>query len=401
MLIKRVILIILDGVGVGALPDAQKYNDTGANSLGNMFKEFSPFSPLKELPNLTKLGLFNILSTHTTCCLISTEIVGSYGKMAEISPGKDTITGHWELTGIILEKPFPTYPHGFPEKIINEFEYRIGRKVLGNCPASGTEIIKALGEEHIKTGKPIVYTSADSVFQIACHEEVMPVEELYKICQIAREILTGEHCVARVIARPFTGTAGNFVRTSKRCDFGIPPPKLTLLDKITSSGGKVITIGKIDYLFEGRGITQVIHTENNCDGMNKTTIAIKQAINSQQTLIFTNLVDFDTQWGHRRDREGYFTGLKEFDKYIPEIVTLLSDEDILFITSDHGCDPTYTLHTDHTREYVPLLVYGKRVARGRNLGTRKTFADLGQTIADLFNLEPLEYGESFTKKLIA
>lgn len=402
--IKRVIIIVLDGVGVGALPDADRYNDTGADSLGNMFKELSrlgQFSQLDGLPNLAKLGLFNLLTTYDLQFTIY-DLIGCYGKMIEKSAAKDTNVGHWEIVGIVTEKPFPTYPHGFPKDLIEEFERRIGRKTLGNYPCSGTEIIKQLGEEHLKTGFPIVYTSADSVFQIAAHEEVIPIEEQYRICRIARELLDGEHRVLRVIARPFIGEPGKFIRTANRKDFGLTPPEPTLLDKIKSAGGEVIAIGKIEDIFSGQGITHTVHTKNNIEGVKETIKFIKDHLlfTTHFSLIFTNLVDFDMLWGHRRNVECYYNGLKEFDNVIPEIINSMSDEDILFITSDHGCDPTFKSHTDHTREYVPLLVYGRKIKSGVNLGIRETFADLGQTIADIFGLPRLRCGVSFKKEIM-
>ena len=390
----RIIVIILDGAGVGALPDAEKYDDAGANTLGNVANSIKNF----DLPNLAKFGLYDLLNLPVTY-----ELIGCYGKMAEASNGKDTPIGHWEITGVITEKPMPTYPNGFPKDLIEKFEKAIGTKTLGNYPCSGTEIIKQLGEQHYKTGYPIVYTSADSVFQIAAHEDpkIFGLERLYKICEIARKMLVEPHNIGRVIARPFVGTPGNFKRTSNRRDYAIEPPEETLLDKIKKSGGEVIAIGKIEDIFAGRGITKAIHTENNKDGMQKTLESLIRLPANLLTrcLIFTNLVDFDMLWGHRRDVQSYYSGLKEFDNFLPELQNAMSEEDILFITADHGCDPTHKIHTDHTREYVPLLIYGKKLKTGINLGIRKTFADLGQTIADIFGIEKLRNGISFKKDI--
>ena len=373
---KRVIIIVLDGVGAGELPDASKYGDEGSNTLGNIAKTIKDF----RLPNLEKLGLGYIegLEIFPKKCYP----LGCFGRMAEKSPGKDTTTGHWEIAGIILDKPFPVYPNGFPDYIIKEFENAINRKVLGNIPASGTEIINRLGSEHLKTGYPIVYTSADSVFQIAAHEDVIPVEELYEICKIAREILQGEHAVGRVIARPFTTQNGKFVRTERRKDFSLKPIKKTLLDYTVENGYEVKSVGKIDDIFASQGITESMHTNGNIDGINKTVDFIKQDFSG---IIFTNLVDFDMLYGHRNDVEGFANALLEFDKRLFEILDILKEHDILFITGDHGCDPTLP-STDHTREYVPLLVYGKNANKGVNLDTRKTFADLGATIAEYLDI---------------
>lgn len=382
---KRAIIIVLDGVGVGELPDASEYGDEGSNTLGNIAKHIDNFT----LPNLWKLGLGNIENIKgipknplSKAC---------FGKMAEKSPGKDTTTGHWEIVGIVMDNPFPTYPNGFPEPLIKEFESAIKRKVLGNIPASGTEIINRLGQKHLSTGYPIVYTSGDSVFQIAAHEDIISVEELYNMCKIARGILKGEHAVGRVIARPFIGNEGKFTRTVRRRDFSLKPPKNTLLDYIVEKGYTVKTVGKIDDIFVNQGITESIHTEGNIDGINKTISYITQKF---QGLIFTNLIDYDMLYGHRNDIEGFAQALIEFDKRLPEILNNLTDSDILFITADHGCDPT-TISTDHSREYVPLLVYGRNINKGKNLGIRKTFADLGATIAEYLNTNFTDEGVSF------
>ncbi|MGB9840493.1 phosphopentomutase [Thermovenabulum sp.] len=388
-MIERVILIVLDSVGIGELPDANLFNDEGSNTLVNTAKKVGGLN----LPNLERMGLGNIAKIPGVKSVESP--IASYGKAAEKSAGKDTTTGHWEIAGLILEKPFPVYPHGFPGEIISEFEKRIGRKILGNYPASGTEIIKKLGEEHMKTGYPIVYTSADSVFQIAAHEEVIPVEELYRYCEIARELLSGEHAVARVIARPFVGSPGNFTRTYNRKDFSLKPPEDTLLDKVKNKGYEVWGIGKIGDIFAGKGLTQEIHTEGNMDGVDKTLEAMSRA---KKGLIFTNLVDFDMIYGHRNNAEGYAKALEEFDKRIPEILSQMRKADCLIITADHGCDPT-TESTDHSREYVPVLVYGQQLKSGVNLGTLKSFSDIGQTVAEMLECERLKHGCSFFDKI--
>jgi len=371
---KKAVVIVLDSVGIGEMPDAAAYGDKGSNTLGNIAAAVKGFN----LPNLVSLGLGCIDGAKGFSCV--KEPMASYGKMAERSKGKDTTTGHWEIAGITLDRPFPVYPHGFPREIINRFEEEIGTKTLGNYAASGTEIIKELGRKHVETGYPIVYTSADSVFQIAAHEEVIPVERLYEICTIARNILTGEHSVGRVIARPFTGREGSYTRTERRRDFSLKPVRNTILDYIKEKGLEVKAVGKIEDIFAGQGITEAVHIHNNMDGVDKTINFMKQKFSG---LIFTNLVEFDMVYGHRNNVKGYADALIEFDKRVPEILAALNDEDILFITADHGCDPT-TESTDHSREYVPLLVYGKKLKRGVNLGTRKTFADIAQTLAEIF-----------------
>jgi phosphopentomutase len=389
-MINRVIWIVLDSVGMGALPDAEKYGDEGANTLGNVSKVMGGLN----IPNMESLGLGNIEGMQGVNKVENP--TGCFGRFAEMSNGKDTTTGHWEMVGIYSEKPFPTYPNGFPKEIIDEFEKAIGRQVIGNKPASGTAIIEELGEEHIKTGKPIVYTSADSVFQIAAHEEVIPIEELYRICEIARSILKGDHAVARVIARPFIGEPGNFTRTANRRDFSLVPPHATLLDNLKNAGLDVIGVGKIEDIFSGQGITEAVHTKDNMDGVDKTLEFMQK---DNKGLIFTNLVDFDMKWGHRNNAEAYGKGLEEFDSRLPEIFKAMKDTDILIITADHGCDPT-TPGTDHTREYVPFIAYGKPLKNNVDLGTRKTFSDIGQTVADIFKVEPIKNGESFLNKII-
>lgn len=367
------------------MPDAAAYGDAGSDTLGNIARQ----RPL-HLPNLSKLGLANI--KPLTGLAPDPEPAGAYGKCTLASPGKDTTTGHWEMAGIHLEKPFPVYPHGFPPEIMNAFEARLGRKTLGNKPASGTEIIKELGEEHVRTGWPIVYTSADSVFQIAAHEAVIPVPELYRICEIAREILRGPHEVGRVIARPFEGNAGHFTRTANRHDYAVPPPEGMLLDQLAARRVPVYGIGKIADVFLNRGIASSVKTKNNADGMQKTQQAMQGHDNG---LIFVNLVDFDQLYGHRNDIEGYAAALEEVDRWLPSVP--LAEGDMLIVTADHGCDPT-TASTDHSREYTPLLVSGPRVKRGVNLGTRGTLSDIGQTVAVNFGAT-LKHGVSFLSEI--
>lgn len=385
MCVERVIVIILDSVGIGALPDAHLYGDEGSNTLVNVAKAVGGL----QMPNMERLGLGNITAIEGITPQVQAS--GSYGRMAEKSPGKDTITGHWEMAGIILEKAFPVYPKGFPSFIIEKFQRQIGRPVIGNVAASGTEIIEKLGPEHMKTGFPIVYTSADSVFQIAAHENIIPPEQLYKICSVARSLLTGEHEVARVIARPFTGFPGNFVRTANRKDFAILPPKPTLLDHLVSSGLDVVSIGKIKDIFVGRGISHSYSAKTNSHGIDQLLEAVK---NFNKGLIFCNLVDYDSKFGHRNDPEGYARALMEFDDRLPEVLALLNYSSVLMITADHGCDPTFT-GTDHTREYVPIIVYGDKVKGNVDLGVRDTFADLGATVCEILNVDPLGTGTSF------
>ena len=384
---RRVIWIVLDSVGIGAMPDAPQYGDAGSDTLGNIAR----LRGLK-LPNLARLGLGNIKSLAGIAP--ATAPAGAFGCCTLASPGKDTTTGHWEMVGIHLEKPFPLYPRGFPSEIMREFERRIGRQSLGNKPASGTEIIQELGEEHMRTGSPIVYTSADSVFQVAAHEEVIPLTELYRICEIAREILRGPHEVGRVIARPFVGTPGHFVRTPNRHDYAVPPPRGMLLDQLKDRGVDVHGIGKISDVFLGRGIRESDKTKNNADGMTKTLDAMGR---TRHGLIFVNLVDFDQQYGHRNDVEGYGAALEQFDAWVPRFEQTLGSEDLAIFTADHGCDPT-TPSTDHSREYVPLLVSGPRVRPGVNLGLRATLSDIGQTVAANFGA-CLSRGASFLTEI--
>lgn len=390
---KRAIIIVLDSVGIGELPDAADFGDVGSNTLVNIKKA----RPQTSLPHMAALGLGNIQGEDIALLGKTEAPAGAFGKMAERSIGKDTTTGHWEMAGIITERPFPTYTEqGFPKEVMDAFEAAIGTKTLGNYAASGTEIINVLGEEHKKTGYPIVYTSADSVFQIAAHEEVIPVERLYEICEIARKILTGEHGVARVIARPFVGEKnGDFTRTKNRKDFSLEPTGVTILDLAKEKGLEVVAVGKIEDIFEHRGMTRTDHTTNNEDGIEKTIQYTKEPFSG---ILFTNLVDTDMIYGHRNDVEGYASALEYFDGKLPEIMAGMQEEDILFITADHGCDPT-TPSTDHSREYVPLLVYGKHIRGGVDLGIRKTFADLGQTVSDYLGLDADFGAESFLQDI--
>ncbi len=381
---RRAILLVLDGVGVGELPDAAEYGDEGSNTLVNMAKAVGGLN----LPTLQRMGLGNIAPIEGVSP--NDEPIACYGKMQEVSAGKDTTTGHWELAGIIRTKPFPIYPNGFPPEIIEAFEQAIGRKVLGNKPASGTAIIEELGEEHLRTGYPIVYTSADSVFQIAAHEEIVPVETLYRWCEIARGILKGEHEVARVIARPFIGTSGRFKRTPRRKDFSVPPPYPTLLDALTESGLTVVTVGKVDDIFAGRGVTYAVHTSDNNDGMEQVERLTTQ---DKFDFLWCTLVDFDTLYGHRNDPQGFAQALEEFDGWLDKFLLKLRDSDLLIITADHGNDPT-TPSTDHSREYVPLLIWTPTFRKGKPLGTRKTFADVAATVADWLGVNWQGAGES-------
>jgi phosphopentomutase len=386
---KKVILIVLDSVGVGELPDAANYGDVGSDTLGNISKAIGGL----RLPNMEKLGLGNI--TGIKNIIKAEKPTGSFGKCEELSIGKDTVTGHWEIAGVVLRKPLNTYPKGFPKDIIKEFESKIGRKIIGNKVASGTEIIKELGEEHIKTGYPIVYTSADSVFQIAVHEDMISLEELYRMCSIARKMFIGEKAIGRIIARPFIGKDGEFTRTSNRRDFALDPFDKTMLDYIKEKGLNVMAVGKIEDIYNKRGITDAVHINNNMDGVDKTLEYMKE---DKKGLIFTNLVDFDMLYGHRNDVQGYAKALIDFDNRMPEIISLMNDEDILILTADHGCDPT-TSSTDHSREHIPVIIYGKRIKGGINIGIRKSYSDIGKTILDLLNVENDLYGESFAKKI--
>jgi phosphopentomutase len=385
---RRIIWIVLDSVGIGEMPDAAAYGDTGSDTLGNIARQ----RPLR-LPNLCRLGLGNIKPLAGLAP--AAEPQGSFGKCALASPGKDTTTGHWEMAGIHLEKPFPLYPNGFPREIMKEFERRIGRGTLGNKAASGTEIIQELGAEHMRTGWPIVYTSADSVFQVAAHEEVIPLGELYQICEMARAILQGPHEAGRVIARPFTGSPGSFTRTANRKDYAVPPPRGMLLDVLEERGVGVYSVGKIFDVFLGRGIREHVKSKDNADGMRHTLEAMETC---GQGLIFVNLVDFDQQYGHRNDVEGYAGALEQFDDWLPQLFRHEQDGDLAVITADHGCDPT-TPSTDHSREYVPLLASGPRVKPGVNLGVRATLSDIGQTAAENFGGR-LAQGASFLSQIL-
>ena len=386
MPVNRFIVIVLDSVGIGELPDAADFGDVGSHTLGNMARVVGGL----KVPHLEALGLANIAILEGVVPQV--EPIAAYGKLAEVSAGKDTTTGHWELMGIQLMRPFPTYPDGFPPEVMDRFSAAIGRGWLGNYPASGTVIIEELGEEHVKTGKPIVYTSGDSVFQIAAHEEIIPVDKLYDICRTAREILRGEHEVSRVIARPFVGTPGHFQRTPNRHDFSVAPPEPTLLDIMKEAGLMVFAVGKIEDIFDGQGVTDAVHTIDNMDGVDKTLAAMRTR--RERGFIFTNLVDFDAQFGHRNNPEGYANALAEFDRRLPEILETLADDDVLVITADHGNDPT-TPSTDHSREYVPVLLTGATVRQGVNIGVRSTFADLAATIADTLGLTAPPAGTSF------
>ena len=391
-MVKRAIIIVLDGFGVGELPDADKYGDEGSNTLKGIYENYK-----LQVPNMKKLGLYNIDGVDIP--EKEKETIGSYGKLAEKSVGKNSPVGHWEISGHITSPGFTTYPHAFPKKMIDEFIKKTGVEgILCNEVGSGTEILKRFGEEHIKTGYPIIYTSADSVFQIAAHEDVIPVQKLYRICKIARKILDKpEYNVGTVIARPFVGDkSDNFTRTYNRKDFESNTFGKTMLDVISKNGKQVISIGKIEDLFSSRGITKAYHTEGNEDGIEKTIKEIKE---DTEGLIFTNLVDFDMLYGHRNNIEGYAKALEYFDSKLPEIMDNMKDTDILMITADHGNDPS-TPSTDHSREYIPLLIYGKQIKKNTDIGTRKTYADIAATILDILNLEDLKTGESFKEKII-
>jgi phosphopentomutase len=385
----RVLIIVLDGLGIGEMPDAPEWGDAGSDTLGHILK-----SRTVRLPNLQRYGLGNVRPLENVPPLI--QPVGSYGRCALKSNGKDTTTGHWEMAGIILQQAFPTYPNGFPQAILDRFITETGVPgVLGNIPASGTEIIKELGEEHVRTGKPIVYTSGDSVFQIAAHEEVIPLEKLYEICETARRILDGEHKVGRVIARPFLGRPRNFYRTENRHDYAVPPPRANLLPVLKDEDLNVVCIGKIASIYDSMGVTEDLKAKNNQQSIDQTIHALEQ---ETRGLIFSNLVDFDMLYGHRRDTEGYAKALEHFDSSLPHIEAAMGDGDLMIITADHGNDPTYP-GTDHTREYAPLLVYGKSARPGVNLGTRGSLSDIGQTVAENFGLK-LTAGESFLSEVL-
>jgi phosphopentomutase len=385
---NRIVWIVLDSVGVGEMPDASAYGDAGSDTLGNIARLRG-----LDLLNLRSLGLGNLKQIPQLPKALAPE--GNYGRCTLASPGKDTTTGHWEMVGIHLEKPFPLFPHGFPPEVMKPFEARIGRSSLGNKAASGTEIIAELGEEHMATGSPIVYTSADSVFQIAAHEEVIPLWELYRMCEIAREILTGPYEVGRVIARPFEGEPGAFKRTTNRHDYAVPPPRGMLLDQLEEKKVEVFSVGKIFDVFLGRGIADHVLTKGNADGMAKTLAAMNDV---HAGLIFVNLVDFDSLYGHRNDVEGYAGALEEFDRWLPSFRKALQPGDLAILTADHGCDPT-TSSTDHSREYTPLLVFGPTAKQGVDLGLRATLSDIGQTIAHNFGTS-ISRGTSFLNEIL-
>lgn len=389
---KRVFLVVLDSVGAGELPDAALYGDVGSHTL-----YAASTSSYFNMPNMKKLGLFRIDGVRERFPEAGENMAfdGIVARMAEQSKGKDTTTGHWEIAGIISEQPFPTYPEGFPEEIIRAFEERTGRKVLCNLPYSGTEVIRDYGKEHVETGALIVYTSADSVFQIAAHEEIVPVPELYRYCEIARELLTGRHAVGRVIARPFTGTYPDYKRTANRHDYSLEPG-ITMLDQLKDAGYDTLAVGKIFDIFAGKGITDTVRTHDNAEGIEKLIERTGRDFNG---LCFVNLVDFDMVYGHRNDVDGYAKALTYFDEQLPGILEGLREEDILIITADHGCDPS-TPSTDHSREYIPLVIWGKKLKQGINLGTRATFADIAATVLEYYQVPQKTAGNSFLQDIL-
>jgi phosphopentomutase len=387
--LDRIVLIVLDSCGCGALPDADQYGDAGADTLGNLSQHVGGMT----LPHLQAYGLGHLTTILGVPPALAPK--GAFGKMKEASAGKDTTTGHWEMAGLLVERPFPTFPNGFPQALIDAFSKEVGRGVLGNRPASGTTILDELAPEHMRTGALIVYTSGDSVFQIAAHEDVVPIAELYQICEVARRYCDALP-VARVIARPFIGTPGAWKRTYNRRDFSMPPPSATVLDEMKRRGLPVVGVGKISDIFAGQGVTENIHSEGNLDGLERTLEALERV---KQGLIFLNLVDFDMLYGHRRDPAGYYRALQEFDAFLPKLVAKLGPRDLMLITADHGNDPTFR-GTDHTREFVPILAIGGDAA-GRDLGTRSGFFDIGQTLADAFALPPLAHGQSLLPLLSA
>lgn len=388
---KRAILVVLDSVGVGELKDAKLYGDEGSHTLDHVYEKCKGLN----INELEKLGIGNIEGVNGPKKY--DKAMGAFGRCEEASKGKDTVTGHWEIGGVILEEPLNTYPNGFSEEIINEFKKRAKVEgILGNIVASGTQIIEDLGEEHVKTGYPIIYTSADSVFQIAAHEDVISVERLYEMCEIARNMLVDKWAVGRVIARPFIGEAPNFKRTSNRRDYALDPFNKTMLEYLKDANYEVAAVGKIEDIYNGKGVTSAVHTKSNMDGVDKT---LEYMDTVKEGLIFTNLVDFDMMYGHRNDPEGYGKALEDFDNRLQEIYSKMGEEDILIITADHGCDPT-TSSTDHSREHIPVLVYGKNVKPGVNIGTRETFADIGKTILDFFNVQNELVGKSFLNDII-
>lgn len=380
---KRIFLIVLDSFGIGEMEDAAEYGDKGTNTIRSVSS-----SSYFHMPNMKKMGLFNI--DGVDCGEKESEITAAVARMKEASKGKDTTTGHWEIAGIISGRPLPTYPDGFPKEVLDEFSARTGRGILCNKPYSGTEVIRDYGDEHVKTGRLIVYTSADSVFQVAAHESVIPIEQQYEYCRIARDILQGEHGVGRVIARPFTGESGNYTRTVRRHDYSLLPPSVTMLDQLKEMGFTVIGVGKIRDIFAGKGITEFVYTESNADGIEKSLGYMDKDF---EGLCFINLVDYDMLYGHRNDVDGYARALTYFDEKLPEFLGKMGEDDILMITADHGCDPGYTISTDHSREHTPFLMYGSRIRPG-NLGTRDTFADIGATVLDYFGIKPGFRGDS-------
>lgn len=390
--VKRVILMVMDSLGVGALPDAEKYGDKGADTLGHIADRMGDGF---KIPELSKLGFGNI-EAAAGGRFRTEKPEGSYCRLMEKSAGKDTITGHWEIAGIETKIPFKTYPDGFPKEFIAEFEKEIGREVIGNYPASGTEIIETLGDEHEATGKPIIYTSADSVLQIAANTDVIPLAELYEICEKARALLHGDWACGRVIARPYVKENGKRVRTSDRHDYAVAPPEDTLLDKVEKAGKTVYAVGKIRDIFDGKGVTESVHTVSNMDGVDKTVEAMEKDF---EGFIFTNLVDFDSMYGHRRNPEGYGQAIMDFDGRLPAIKAAMKPSDVLMLCADHGNDPVHS-GTDHTREHIPLVVYGEEIKAGVNLGTRKSFADIGATIAEMLGAETTSIGESFAKEIL-
>lgn len=380
---KRVFLIVLDSFGIGEMEDAAEYGDKGTNTLRSVAS-----SAKFNMPNMGKMGLFNIDGVE--CCGKAAAPTATIARMREASKGKDTTIGHWEIAGVLSKQPLPVYPNGFPDEVLEQFSAAVGRGVLCNRPYSGTEVIKDYGDEHVNSGKLIVYTSADSVFQIAAHEDIVPVETLYEYCKAARRILQGRHGVGRVIARPFIGTDGNYTRTSGRHDFSLEPPAATMLDQLKAAGKDVISVGKIKDIFAGRGITEYVYTKGNAEGIERTIAYMKRDF---EGLCFVNLVDYDMLYGHRNDIDGYAEALTYFDNRLPELLELLREEDILMITADHGCDPGYTASTDHSREHTPFIMYGSGV-KPENLGTRDTFADIGATVLDYFGIRPEFAGTS-------
>lgn len=391
-MIKRIAIIVMDSLGIGNLPDADKFGDKGADTLGHIIDNCQ-----LDIPNLQKLGLGNITGAAGGRLAVK-ETSGAFGRFREMSNGKDTITGHWEIAGIYTEVPFKTYPDGFPQELMDEFSRQIGRGYLGNCTASGTEIIERLGDEHERTGKVIVYTSADSVFQIAANTDVVPLEELYDICEKARKLLEGEYSCGRVIARPYVKENGKRVRTADRRDYAVSPPEPTMLDLVSSTGKSVYAVGKISDIFNGSGVTEAVHTESNDDGVTKTIEALRRNF---EGLIFTNLVDFDSKYGHRRDPQGYGRAIEEFDRRLPEILEAMNDDDMLIICSDHGNDPVHS-GWDHTREYIFGLIAGSQVKGGTDLGTRGSFADIGATVTDILTEGRMKtsIGESFSSLIL-